>query len=60
MTKQSVVDTATGRLHVVKGAIRQKAGELTGQNDLEADGYAEKVAGKVLTFVGKVEKHVSK
>ena len=30
MTRQSTEDTATGKLHEVKGAIRQKAGELTG------------------------------
>ncbi len=60
MTKQSTEDTATGKLHEIKGAIRQKAGELTGNQDLEVDGQAEKIAGKVLNFVGKIEKAVGK
>ena len=60
MTRQSTEDTATGKLHEVKGAIRQKAGELTGNQDLVADGQAEKLAGKVLNVIGKVEKAVGK
>jgi uncharacterized protein YjbJ (UPF0337 family) len=60
MTKQSTEDSATGKLHEVKGAIRQKAGELTRNQDLEADGQAEKIAGKVQNFVGKIEKAVGK
>jgi uncharacterized protein YjbJ (UPF0337 family) len=60
MTRQSTEDTATGKLHEVKGAIRQKADELTGNQDLEADGQAEKFAGKVLNVIGKVEKAVGK
>jgi uncharacterized protein YjbJ (UPF0337 family) len=56
MTRQSTADTATGKLHEVKGAIRQKAGELIGNQDLEADGQAEKIAGKALNVIGKVEK----
>ena len=58
MTKQSTEDAVTGKLHEVKGAVRQKAGELTGNQDLETDGQAEKIAGKVLKIVGKVEKTV--
>jgi uncharacterized protein YjbJ (UPF0337 family) len=42
----------------VKGAIKQKAGELTNDPDLAADGEVEKNAGKVQHFVDKVEKIV--
>jgi uncharacterized protein YjbJ (UPF0337 family) len=42
----------------LKGAIRQKAGELTKNPNLEADGRAEKNAGKVQNVVGKIEKAV--
>jgi uncharacterized protein YjbJ (UPF0337 family) len=45
--KLSTDDKTTGKLHEVKGAIRQKAGELTGNSNLAADGNAEKNAGKV-------------
>lgn len=58
--KLSTSDKATGKIHEVKGAIRQKAGELTSNPGLEADGRAEKNAGKVQNFVGKVEKAVQK
>jgi uncharacterized protein YjbJ (UPF0337 family) len=44
----------------VKGAIKQKAGELTNDSDLEANGEIEKNRGKVQHFVGKVEKAVGK
>jgi uncharacterized protein YjbJ (UPF0337 family) len=58
MMKPSTDDKTTGKLHEVKGAIKQKAGELTSSPNLEADGRAEKNAGKVQNFVGKVEKAV--
>jgi uncharacterized protein YjbJ (UPF0337 family) len=58
MMKPSTDDKTTGRLHEVKGAIKQKAGELTSSPNLEADGRAEKNTGKVQSFVGKVEKAV--
>jgi len=58
MMKPSTDDKTTGKLHEVKGAIKQKAGELTSNPNLEADGRAEKHAGKTRSFVGKVEKAV--
>jgi uncharacterized protein YjbJ (UPF0337 family) len=56
--KPSTDDKTIGKLHEVKGAIKQKVGELTKNSNLEADGRAEKNAGKVQNFVGKVEKAV--
>jgi uncharacterized protein YjbJ (UPF0337 family) len=56
--KLSTSDKATGKAHEVKGAIKQTAGELTNNPNLEADGRTEKNAGKVQNFVGKVEKAV--
>ena len=56
--KPSTDDKTTGKLHVVKGTIRQTAGELTNNPNLEADGRAEKNAGKVQSIVGKIEKAV--
>jgi uncharacterized protein YjbJ (UPF0337 family) len=60
MMKPSTQDKTTGKLHEYKGAVRQKAGELTNNPNLAADGKAEKNAGKVQNFVGKVEKAVGK
>lgn len=60
MMKPSTDDKTTGKLHEVKGTIKQTIGELTKNPDLEADGRAEKDAGKVQNWVGKVEKAVGK
>jgi len=56
--KLSTDDKATGKLHEVKGAIRQKAGEITNNPDLAAIGNAEKNAGIIQHFAGKNEKTV--
>jgi uncharacterized protein YjbJ (UPF0337 family) len=56
--KLSTDDKTTGKLHEVKGAVKQTAGELTNNPDLEADGRAEKNAGKAQGFIGKVEKAI--
>jgi uncharacterized protein YjbJ (UPF0337 family) len=58
MMKPSTEDKTTGTLHEVKGAIKQSAGELTKNPNLEADGRTEKNAGKVQKAVGKIEKVV--
>ncbi len=58
MMKPSTDDKTTGKLHEVKGKLKETFGELTKNPDLEADGRAEKNAGKVQNWVGKVEKAV--
>ena len=58
MMKPSTDDKATGTIHEVKGAIKQKAGELTNNPNLEANGRIEKNAGKVQHVVGKIEKAI--
>jgi uncharacterized protein YjbJ (UPF0337 family) len=56
--KPSTQDKTQGKVHEVKGAIKQTAGKLAGNPNLEADGRAEKNTGKVQNVVGKVEKAV--
>ena len=58
MMKPSTDDKRTGKLHEVKGRIKEKVGKLTKNPDLEADGRAEKNAGKVQHWFGKVEKAI--
>ena len=60
MMKPSTEDKTSGTLHEVKGAIKQKAGEITKDPNLEADGIAEKNEGNVQNVVGKIEKAVGK
>jgi uncharacterized protein YjbJ (UPF0337 family) len=58
MINPSTQDKTAGKLHELKGAIKQKAGELTKNTKLENSGMAEKNAGKVQNVIGKIEKAV--
>ena len=53
-------DQIAGRVHEVKGTIKEKVGELTNDPDLEGEGIGEKIAGKVQKKVGQVEKALGK
>ncbi|MES1261074.1 MAG: CsbD family protein [Acidobacteriota bacterium] len=54
--KDSTKDQATGKLHEAKGAVKEKIGELTNNPDLQDEGTAEKVGGKVQKKVGEIKK----
>jgi uncharacterized protein YjbJ (UPF0337 family) len=54
--KQSSRDQAEGKLHEVKGKVKEKVGRTTNNPNLEDEGTDEKVAGKVQKKVGQVEK----
>ena len=58
--KESAKDEATGRFHEVKGKIKEKAGELTSDPDLEGEGIGEKIAGKIQKKIGQLEKVIEK
>lgn len=58
MVKPSTDDKTAGKIHEVKGTMKEKVGELTKSPDLEGDGRAEKNAGKIQNWIGKVEKAV--
>jgi uncharacterized protein YjbJ (UPF0337 family) len=54
--KQSSRDQAEGKLHEVKGKVKEKVGRATNNPNLENEGTDEKVAGKVQKKVGQVER----
>jgi uncharacterized protein YjbJ (UPF0337 family) len=54
--KDSTRDQVEGKLHEVKGAIKEIAGKLSDNPKLEGEGAGEKIAGKVQGKVGQVEK----
>ena len=54
--KESTKDQIQGKAHEVKGAVKQKAGQVTNNPDLEAQGRGEKIAGKIQKKIGQVEK----
>lgn len=58
--KESTKDTSTGTVHEVKGKVKEKAGQLTKNPQLEAEGQDEKVGGKIQKKIGQVEKVLEK
>jgi uncharacterized protein YjbJ (UPF0337 family) len=60
MMKPSTKDQLQGELHKIKGGAKQKAGEVTNNSDLAAEGQDEKLAGTVQKKVGQIEKVLGK
>jgi uncharacterized protein YjbJ (UPF0337 family) len=58
--KPSSENQVAGKIHEVKGAIKEKAGRIANNPDLEAEGTGEKIAGKVLKKIGQVRKVIEK
>ena len=58
--KPSTENQISGKVHEVKGTIKEKVGELTNDPDLEGEGIGEKIAGKVQKKIGQVEKALGK
>ena len=58
--KPSTRDEIKSKFHNLKGKVKEKAGELTNDADLEAEGEAEEIAGKVQEKVGQVKKVLGK
>jgi uncharacterized protein YjbJ (UPF0337 family) len=56
--KPSTQDQTEGKIHEVKGTIKETVGQVTNDPDLEDEGTAEKTGGKVQKWIGKVEKSV--
>ncbi len=53
--KQSMKDKAAGKAQEMKGKIKEKVGQMTNDPDLEDEGTADKIVGKVRNVVGKIE-----
>jgi len=58
MMKPSTKDQTKGKIHEVKGNIKEKIGKATNDPHLEVSGKAEKKAGKVQELIGRAEKAV--
>ena len=54
--KRSTKDKAKGTFHEVKGSAKRKAGRVARNRQLEAEGVAEKIGGKVQKKIGIVER----
>ena len=58
--KPSTENEITGKVHEVKGTIKEKVGQLTNNPDLEGEGIVENITGKVQKNIARVEKSVEK
>jgi uncharacterized protein YjbJ (UPF0337 family) len=54
--KSSTKDQAEGAFHQMKGKVKEVAGKLSDDPELEAEGTGEKIAGKVQEKIGQVKK----
>ncbi len=58
--KSGARDEAEGKWHKVKGKVKEIAGDLSDDPNLEAEGTNEKLAGKVQEKIGQVKKVLGK
>jgi uncharacterized protein YjbJ (UPF0337 family) len=49
-------DQVEGKLQAVKGKLKERAGQLSGNPDLEDEGTVQKIGGKAREMIGKIEK----
>ena len=52
----STNDQVTGKFHEVKGKVKELAGQIVNNPDLEDEGKAENLGGKFQKKVGQIEK----
>ncbi len=58
--KPSTQDEIAGKIHEVKGKIKETAGHETNDPNLEGEGIGEKIVGKIQHKIGQLEKVVEK
>jgi uncharacterized protein YjbJ (UPF0337 family) len=58
--KSSTRDDAEGKWHKVKGKVKELAGKVSMDPDLEAEGKQESKTGKVQEKIGEIKKVVGK
>ncbi|MGE4443074.1 MAG: CsbD family protein [Desulfomicrobium sp.] len=54
--KSSTKNQTKGAFHEAKGRVKETVGKIIDDPSLEAEGLAEKVAGKIQKKVGQTEK----
>lgn len=60
MTTSGTHDRVEGKVHEVKGAVKEQIGKATNNPNLQDEGTAEKLTGKVESTVGKVKNAFNK
>ena len=49
-------DEMEGKVEKAKGYVKEKPGQVTGNRDLEAEGAADRAAGKTQEAIGKARR----
>ncbi|MDO9264032.1 MAG: CsbD family protein [Desulfosalsimonadaceae bacterium] len=58
--KSSKRDNAEGKMHQVKGTIKEVVGRIVGNKDLEGEGKDENTDGKIQEKLGEIKKVMDK
>lgn len=58
--KSSTKNNAEGKMHQVKGKIKETIGKVVDNHELEIEGKVENAKGKVQEKVGEIEKVIEK
>lgn len=58
--KSSTKDNAEGKMHQVKGKVKETVGKIVKNRDLESEGKVENAEGKVQEKIGEIEKVAGK
>jgi uncharacterized protein YjbJ (UPF0337 family) len=53
--KSSTRDKVEGKMHQVKGKIKETIGKAVNNHELEAEGSVEKIAGKAQEKIGELK-----
>jgi uncharacterized protein YjbJ (UPF0337 family) len=54
--KSSTTDQVQGKIHELKGKLKQTVGQATNNPNLADEGQAEELSGKVQKKVGQIKK----
>jgi uncharacterized protein YjbJ (UPF0337 family) len=58
--KSSTRDNVEGKMHQVKGKVKETVGRVVKDRDMEAEGIAEKIGGKAQEKIGQIKKVTGK
>lgn len=53
---QSAHDQIAGKLHELKGKVKETAGKISNDPDMTAEGQSEHLGGKIQNKIGQIEK----
>ena len=58
--KSSTRDNVEGKMHQVKGKVKETVGRVVKDRDMEAEGIAENISGKAQEKIGELKKVTGK